>query len=397
MHEGRFLGNRGLAVVLWFGLSLIATLQVVWFGKINIFMVFRSGYFHLLQEHNLYLLYPYEYGDVFIYGPVFGLLIAPFALMPVNIGTICWVLFNVVILYWAITRLPISKFYQTALLILCSHELMNSSSWLQANALTCACILLGYSFVRNNKDHWALFFIMLATFIKLYGVIGLAFIPFSANRKKFVLWAVIWSIVFFVSPVILTTWNFLLQTYADWYAALLQKDSTNIRLDTHYYFHDISFMGLIRRNIYSGLRNKYILPPAVVLFVTQFRWINYYKDLRYQLYLLSSCLLSVVIFSTSAESPTYIIALPAICIWYFLQPPSRSNIVFFLILFAITTFSYSDLLTPWFRSHVAMPHSLKALPSCLVWCIIIVQVNGKKFLISRDISNDLNALPAKAF
>jgi len=386
IKDGKFLSNRKLALCLWFGLSFFAVLQVVWLDKLNIFNVFRSGYFHLIQERNLYLFYPAEYGDVYIYGPVFGLLIAPFALLPVKIGAICWVMFNVTILYWAFSKLPIARFYQTALLILCSHELMNSSSWLQANAMTCACILLGYAFVKNKKEHWALFFIMLATFIKIYGIIGLAFFPFSTNRVKFILWVVIWSIVFFIGPILLTSWHFLLQAYHDWYVALSQKNNTNIRLDTHYYFHDISFMGLIRRSIYPGLKNIYVILPCTILFISQFRFVKYYNNLAYQLYLLCSCLLFVVIFSTSAESPTYIIALPAICIWYFLQPRRRSTIIFFIVLFVFTTFSYSDLLTPWFRTHIVMPYSLKALPSCIVWCIIAIQVNQMKFLYSADLA-----------
>jgi hypothetical protein len=331
-----------------------------------------------------------EYGDVYIYGPVFGLLIAPFAILPTKIGAICWVLSNTTFLYWAITRLPIARSYQTALLILCSVELMNNSSWLQANAFVCACILLGYSFVRDKKDSWALFFIMLATFVKLYGIIGLAFFPFSTTRLKFVMWTLIWSVVFFISPVLLTSWHFLLQTYGDWYTALSQKDAKNIRLDTHYYYHDISFMGVIRRCIYPALKNIYIILPCTFLFISQFRFIQYFKDVRYQLYLLCSCLLFVVIFSTSAESPTYIIALPAICLWYFMQPERRSTTVLFIILYLFTTFSYSDLVTPWFRNHIVMPYSLKAVPSCIIWCIIVVQVNGYKFLHAKDISKSFS-------
>ena len=383
----KILGNRWLAVTLWFGLSLFAVLQVVWLDKLNIFMVFRSGFVHLLQQKNLYLLYPLEYGDVYIYGPVFGLLIAPFALLPVKIGAVCWVMANVAFLYWAISKLPVTRFYQTALLLLCSHELMNNSSWLQANAFACGCILLGYSFTRNKKDHWALFFIMLAAFVKIYGLIGLAFLPFSSRRLLFVGWAIFWSVTFFVSPMIISSGHFVLQTYADWWTALLQKDSKNIRLDDHYYFHDISFMGLIRRSVYPGLKNKFVLIPAILLFCSQFRLWNYYKDFRYQLYILCSCLLFVVIFSTSAESPTYIIALPAICLWFFLQPTRRSTTLFFLVLFLFTTFSYSDLLTPWFRKHIAMPYSLKALPACVIWCVIAYQVNVKYFLESRDLGS----------
>ncbi len=360
-------------------------MQVIWFDKLNIFNVFRSGYTHLLQERNLYLLYPLEYGDVYIYGPVFGLLIAPFALLPVKIGAFCWVMANVAFLFLAVTKLPVNRYYQTALLILCSHELMNNSSWLQANAYVCASIFLGYIFVREKKEHWALFFILLASFVKIYGIIGLAFFPFSSNRLKFIGWAFAWSLLFFFSPLILTSWHFLLQTYTDWYVALSQKNATNARLDTHYYFHDISFMGLIRRSVYPALKNIYILLPAGLLFVSQFIVRSCYKDFRYQLYILCSCLLFVVIFSSSAESPTYIIALPAICLWFFLQPSSRSTTLLFIVLFVFTTFSYSDLLTPWFRQHVVMPYSLKALPSCIIWCVIVVQIHSGQFLQGRDL------------
>jgi hypothetical protein len=91
-------------------------------------------------------------------------------------------------------------------------------------------------------------------------------------------------------------------------------------------------------------------------------------------------LLMVVIFSTSSESSTYIIAFPAICIWYFLQNKTKGITAFFIFAFVLTSLSYSDILTPYVRKNIMTPYSLKALPSFITWIIICVQIYNKQFL-----------------
>jgi hypothetical protein len=97
--------------------------------------------------------------------------------------------------------------------------------------------------------------------------------------------------------------------------------------------------------------------------------------------------LFVVIFSTGAESPTYIIAFPACCLWFVLQPPSKMVNTFFVFCLIITSFSYSDLLTKYTREF-SMQHSLKALPCFLLWLLILVQLHTKQFL-KIDLNNGL--------
>lgn len=382
---GNWLTNRRLSVFLWFGLSVFAILQDLWSHQVNNFLVFRYVYFHLLEGSNLYIPYPDQYADVNLYGPLFGLIIAPFALMPVKLGAICWVLANVSFLYWAISKLPIASAYQTALLILCSHEMMNNSSWMQSNALVCGSLLLGFSYVCRQKENRALFFIMLAAFIKLYGIAGLAFFPFSRNKVKFIGWALCWAIFCFAAPLLITHYDFLIRTYADWKTGLQLKAAKNIRLDNNNYFQDISVMGMIRRTFYPGLKDVLILVPGCLLYLSQFLYRTYYRDVRYQLYLLCSSMLFLVIFSSGAESPTYIIAVPALCLWFFMQPGNKIHLILFSIGFLFTTFSYSDLLTPWFRDHVVMRYSLKALPSFIIWMIILFQIHSRQFLSAVDI------------
>lgn len=386
--SGNFLYNKKLAAVLWFGLSFVAVTITVTKGGLNNFEVYRHVYFHIIQKVNLYLFYPNEYQDVNLYGPVFSILIAPFALLPVKFGAFLWEMCNVAFLYFAIYKLPIDMKWRTALVLLCAHEMMNTASWLQSNALVCGCLMLAYTYTVQKKEAAALLFIILPTFIKLYGVVGLAFIFFSEKPAKFILWAIIWSLVFFLLPLIVTDFKFLVQCYYDWYAGLQVKAVKNIRLDTHYFYQDISIMGLIRRNLYAQLNDKVVLVLGMLAMASQFIYRRYFANAAFRLYILSSLLIFVVIFSTGSESPTYIIALPGICLWYFLQPKSKRVFWFFIFAFVLTTFSYSDIFTPWFREHIVKPYSLKALPACIVWVIILVQIHRKQFLRAQNLVNE---------
>ena len=73
-----FLDNRTL-LALWLILPIISTLTKL--SKHNNFLIFRYVYWHTVEGVSLYEAYP-EYFDYNYYGPVFSLIIAPFALFP---------------------------------------------------------------------------------------------------------------------------------------------------------------------------------------------------------------------------------------------------------------------------------------------------------------------------
>ena len=376
-----FIYNKPIAISLWFGLSLIGVVLELLKSTGNNYLIYKGVIRHTLQLKNLYLDYPAEYAEANLYGPIFSLVIAPFSLLPDWMGIVLWVMFNTVLLYVAIRNLPLQEKWQNAILIFSAHEMMISAEWMQTNALICACILFGFIFINRNKEIWALFFILLATFIKLYGIVGFAFFFFSRNKLKFLAWAIIWSIVFFTAPMIISTQSFIIQSYSDWLHRLQLKDVKNTQLNIHNDFQDISVMGMLRRIFHlTTLKNYLVSIPAVMLFATQYLPISYYKDLRYRLYLLCSVLITMIIFTTSSESPTYIIAFPAICFWYVLQPKSSWVTGFFVFALLLTSFSYSDIFTPYLRDNIIRPFALKALPSFILWLILLWQIWNKQFL-----------------
>ena len=67
---------------LWALLGVIAWITKYFPGKYNNFSIFRQSFWHTLNELPLYAAYPEEYNDIFHYGPVFSLVVAPFAITP---------------------------------------------------------------------------------------------------------------------------------------------------------------------------------------------------------------------------------------------------------------------------------------------------------------------------
>ncbi|MDB5195899.1 MAG: hypothetical protein JWP88_269 [Flaviaesturariibacter sp.] len=377
----RFLYNRKLAFFLWFGLSLFVGIQVVLSNGFNNYRIYRGVFYHLVQGVNLYLEYPAEYQDVNLYGPVFGLLIAPFALLPVKAGLLLWVMANVAFLCYAILQLPLKWHWKTALILLNANEMMHSTGYTQINGLVCGCILLGFAFVHKEKEWAALFFILLATFIKVYGIVGFVFFFFSSRPTRFLLWTVIWTVFFFLAPLLLTNMHFIIQCYRDWAVGLAHKSMKNNGVGVDNLYQNISVMGMGHRIFHAPyFKDISVTLAGGLLFLSQMWHFRHFKDIRFQYYILASLLLFTVIFSNSAEACTYIIAVPGMCLWWFLQPKTKLNNGVFLLLFLFITLGYSDLFGPWFRKEVMRPYALKALPAFMVWMIILLQIHSRQFL-----------------
>jgi hypothetical protein len=96
--------------------------------------------------------------------------------------------------------------------------------------------------------------------------------------------------------------------------------------------------------------------------------------------MLCSVLLFIIVFNTGTESPTFIIGVPAICLWYSLQEKTKWMNTIFIVAIFFSSFSYSDIFTPWLRTQIMMPYALKALGCFIVWVVIAVQIFTKQFL-----------------
>ena len=93
--------------ILWFSIAVIAWVTKIIPGSYNNFLIFRGVFFNLINQLNLYLEYPLVYKDVNLYGPLFSLVVAPFAVVPVWLGLLMWLCSLSVLFYCSVKLLPI--------------------------------------------------------------------------------------------------------------------------------------------------------------------------------------------------------------------------------------------------------------------------------------------------
>ena len=377
----KILENNNQVSFIWFGLVFLSLLSAVLNHSLNNFIIFKQSFFHLQQKLNLYNIYPSEYWDHYYYSPTFAVLVTPFALIPSLVAPFAWGLFDAGVLYFAIRKLPIRSFYQNGILLLSVHEMMNSSANLQSNGLIAGLIILSFVFLLKQKEHSATLSLLVGFFIKLYGIVGLAFFFFSKQKSKYILYLLLWTIVLVLLPLIITSPEFLLQSYKDWFASLSVKSNFDLTRDMYTNMVDVSIQGMIKRVFHLPRLNKfYFIIPGLILFASQYTKIKYFNHLVYQLYILCSVMLFLIVFNTGSESPTYIIGVVPICLWYVLQRKTTLVNTAFIIAIFFSSFSYSDLFTPWLRTYIMIPYALKVVGCFLIWVVILIQIHTKQFL-----------------
>ena len=374
--------NKPFILTLWFGLSLFAVVKGVLIGgatsNYNNYIIYKHNYLNLIQQHSLFGAQPEFYFDLNHYGPVFALVIAPFAWLPDKTGVILWVLFNAWVLYKAIMMLPLKQTACLLILLVNANSMMGSSGNVEVNPLITALIIFSFVFIRQQQDFWAALVIILGTAIKLYGIVGLAFFFFSDNKVKLVLSLLFWSAVLFVLPMLFSSPAFIIQTYHDWYPDLQLKNAANL-VSTRGY---VCVMGMISKIFhYKNLPNMVVLIPALILFLLSLTRIKYWRNMQYQILTLASVLIFTVIYSSGSEPPTYIIAFIGVGIWLvnLNRPISAFNWFLFIFALLISSFSNSDVIPRYIRLNFILPYALIALPCLLVWLKIIYEMLTRKF------------------
>ena len=370
--------------VIWFLFPMLACIAEIsrGLGDINNYLIYKQVFWHTIEQRHLYLSYPQEYADVNHYGPLFSVLIAPFALMPVFVGCFFWCLLNVAVLFYAIKKLPVTILQQRWILLIGVFELITSIHSVQFNPMLCGMILLSFTALEKEDIALSTFLIVAGTLIKIYSVVGLLFFLFTPHKKKFILYCAGWFVVLFCLPMLLSSPSFIIESYKNWLAVIVEKNGQNIVSSMNAGMQDISVMGMIRRTFGAyQMPNFYVTLPAGILMLLPLGRVDFWKNQAYRLHYLALLLLGLVIFSSSAESPTYVIAVVGYLIWHVQQP--NNNTLGFKMLMALvlllTIFSPTDLFPRFIREQYVLRYSLKALPCFIAWLAVVYTLFFSQF------------------
>lgn len=371
---GKF--SIALPVLIWFGLALIAVLLELSRSSINNYTIFKGVFWHSVHQKDLYAFYPGEYNDLNHYGPLFAVLIAPFAILPDFIGVILWSMVNAGVLLYAVKKLGFEQKNFYTILLISAIELMSATHHVQYNPMVAGMIVLSFVMIEKDNDLWGTFFIAFGFLTKLYGIAGLTFFLFSNNKLRFIGYFSMWMIILFCLPMLFSSPSFVVQSYKGWWDSLHSKDVENAIVSFSGGLQDISVTGVVRRITRNpAIGDLTFLAPAAVLFLLPLLRFSQYKAPEYRLRYLALVLITVVIYSSSAESVTYIISAIGISLWYILQEKKTTWVIGVLIFsLFLTSLATTDLCPSYIRSNFVRPYALKAVPSFLIWCLLIKEV-----------------------
>lgn len=345
--------------ILYLLLALIVPLQRYFFHHYNNFTIYQHSTFHFFAKANLYIEYPKEYYDAFLYNPVFALLFTPFSYLPTVAGIFLWVAFLLTIYYFSIRLLPFDKNSILFIFGFTFIELITSVENLQVNCIVAAFMLFTYIYIENKKVIKASVFTNLGFFIKGFGAIsGILFI---AKRSKFrdYLYLLCGFIIFLCLPLVYYSTHGLITLYKQWFDSLSSEHSIN---------SGISLMGIMSSLFMIKMPVIYIQLFGLIFMIITVILVFYKKNYeQVKSFLLSYIMIGIIIFNHDSESATYIIATTGVAIWYINSARSWLDTILLVITFILTVMSPSDLFPHYLNKHYVIPYCLKALGPSLIW------------------------------
>jgi Glycosyltransferase family 87 len=376
----KFYQDNRFVLFLWILITLIFVIDSWATHRYNNYLIFENTFRNLLHERSLYAAYPAYHDDANHYGPIFSILIAPFAIFHNWIGLLLWNLFNCFLLFKAIQTLPLTEDQKITIGYIAIPCLIESMLNQQFNAGAGALMILSFTLVNKNKGIWSALCIVLGTFIKLYGIVGLVFFFFAKKKPAFILWLILWSMVLFLLPMLLASPDYVVQCYVDWKNSLIDKNMVNVLGGGV----DISIMGFFRELFdEKKIPNFLFLIFGAVLFMLPFINISRFKKCKFQLMILSSVLIFPILFSTGAEDCTFIISIVGVGVWYVKESNAAIKKVLLPILLLITC-NFPLLLFPVFAKSHPLSLAIISLPYFLVWLRVIYAATKNRFAYAEE-------------
>jgi len=328
------------------------------YTKYNNFIIFRQSFLHLVHGLDLYNNYLQEYFDLYKYSPGFAMLMAPFAWLPDLPGLILWNLLNALVLFYAVYFLPrLNKEHKAFILLFVLIELLTSIQNSQSNGLIAGLLVGSFVLLENRKVALASLLIVVSAYIKIFGIAAVVLALLYPEKIKFAGYTLLWIVVFAFLPLVFISWDSLMMQYRNWYHLISYDMNAS---------SGISLYGIIQP--WMNSLNKYLIfPVGFLILLAPFLFIARCKEYSFRILIFSSLMVWLVIFSQRAESPTYIIAVTGVAIWFFSKTKTLFDIVLILLVLLFTELSPSDLFPRSFRNEIIIPYSLKALPCVLVW------------------------------
>lgn len=309
----------------------------------NNFLIFKNSFSHLLENNNLYQPYPNEYADLYKYSPTFAFFMIVFNYLPNNLGLILWNCLNIFVLYGALHSIKsIDASKKIILLLYILSELILSIQNSQSNSILAGLTIITFNLLEKGKNNQASLFIVLGTFIKIYSIVGCLLLLLYPNKLKSFIYLAIWFILFLFLPLLITDFNSLIWQYKNWLALLGKDEKESIGMSFY----------VFTQFVLPVKSYKFIsLLIGIVILLSPFLKFKLFSNALFRLNYLGLILIWMVVFNYKAESPTYIIAMAGIGIWFFTSKKSKLNFILLILTLMFTSIWCTDIIPSSIRDN----------------------------------------------
>lgn len=358
-------------------ISLLATAQGILHGpKIfapggkpytdyNNFVIFKYSFFHLIHGQDIYQYFPADHWDLYKYSPGFAVFFGLLSWLPDPIGLFVWNLLNCGCLFAGVRMLRgLDDSSKSWILLLSLPELLLSIQNTQSNGLMAGLIILAFALAERSKYFLSAFCIVFSVYIKLFGILAFVFYLFYPGKPRLIAWSLFWMVFMAALPLAVINAHQLSFLYTSWFHLLVNDHDASM---------GYSVMGLMQTWFHLDASKNSVALTGLLLFALPLIHIRQYKDYYFRLLYLASVLIWIVIFNHKAESPTFIIAISGIGIWYFSQTRSTINTILIILAFCLITLSVSDLVPSHIRHEFVAAYGIKAVMPIVIWCKILYE------------------------
>jgi hypothetical protein len=352
----------------------------------NNYLIYKTSFSHLICEMNLYIRYWNEYADLFLYSPTFAVIIAPLSYLPIYIQVVLWCCLDSILLFTAIRLLPFED-KKNRIIIYCFIfiEYVTCIQHMQVAPMVTAFIIFAFISFEKGKPGRAAFFIVLATFIKIYAIGAVVMFLMYPDKLKFIGRMVLFSVAFLLAPLLFVSYHQLLWQYHNWYDVMTtihKSEETGIEPNIKV---PLSVMGVLKFWFNFAPPAIYIQLIGTAIMCLPFFRSGLFKNVKFRLYILSSLLVWAMIFNHIAESPSYIVVVVGVAIWYATSTKDKFSTILMVGVLIFTILPPTSLFPRYISDNYIKPYAIIAFPCIVVWIVTQYNLMFKQYRDSLEV------------
>jgi hypothetical protein len=370
--------TRPLRILLgvYLATAVAVAIQRTILSRENNFWIFRAAFEHLRSGKDLYAAYPEIHTDFFKYSPTFALLFGPFAITPITVGYALWAALCALAVWYGVTRLLPPRAAAVALWI-ALLGVFGDLQRAQSNALVAGCMIIAWVAYENGKQLPAAIAIAAGAFVKIFPLAGGMGALLHRRWLRFCLILTGVLAVGALLPIIAAAPGTLGEQYASWY-----RIETSDTVPTGEY-------GVGGANLYAGLMGglrvwlgldwphwPVQLAGLVILLLPVVAQRARFGEFAFRVQALCSLLVFCVLFNHQAESPSYVIAMLGVAIWFATAEQARWRLWLMLTCLVVVNLASTDLMPRSLYRDVYVPYQLKTLPLIPMWLVMQLELHG---------------------